>query len=87
MVSNEQILEQFDKEYDFIYKTEENGSSVAGADEAMDYFDNAMKNNKKFKEKISDLSKTRKDMFISDRECSAIVFALDTLGVLDELEK
>ena len=87
MVSNKQILDKFINEYDFIYNANMQGQEVAGADDAMNYFDNAMKSNPKFKDKILSLAKDRNDIFSSDRECSAIVFALDSLGVLDELEQ
>lgn len=82
-VSNADILKKFNEEYQFIYDTEENGSQVAGCRDALNYFDSMMKGNKEFRNFVGILAEERGDLFTSDRECEALMFAMESLGVLD----
>ena len=68
------FAEQFSKEYDFLY---ENGDNVAGYDEAVDAFDNFVKDNGEF---VGEFAKYRGDFVSSDREAAAFMFALSVLA-------
>lgn len=68
------FAEQFSKEYDFLY---ENGDNVAGYDEAVDAFDDFVKDNGEF---VGEFAKYRGDFVSSDREAAAFMFALSVLA-------
>ena len=72
-ISIEQFLNQFTKEYAFLY---DNYDRVAGYHEAVEAFDEFAKTHKKF---ISEFVKYRQDYISSDREAAAFMFALDAL--------
>ena len=68
------FAKQFNKEYDFLY---ENGDNVAGYDEAVDAFDDFVKDNGEF---VGEFAKFRGDFVSSDREAAAFMFALSVLA-------
>lgn len=76
------ILKKYNEEYDFLYK---NYDRVAGYDEAVDAWDEYIKKDA-FKDLVEKLNKARQDIFSSDREIVALLFALDDLGYLAKLE-
>ena len=61
---------QFQKEYNFLY---ENDDNVAGYKEAVEAFDEFLKENKNF---VCEFVKYRGDFISSDREAAAFMFAL-----------
>lgn len=70
----DRFLEQFAKEYDFLY---DNNDRVAGYSEAVAAFDEFAAKHKEF---ISRFVGCRGDFISSDREAAAFMFALETLG-------
>lgn len=68
-----EFLEQFQKEYDFLY---DHCDCVAGYREAVESFDQFSTSHKEF---LSDFVKYRGDFISSDREAAAFMFALETL--------
>lgn len=66
------FLEQFNKEYDFLY---DNFDAVAGYDEAVAAGDEFIKKNPKF---VREFVEYRGDFISSDREVAAFIFALET---------
>lgn len=74
-----EFVEQFNKEYEFLYNAHCNGKSVCGENEAMYYADLWMNHhaNQKF---MVDLIEYRGDYFTSDREMMAFGFALEEFG-------
>lgn len=70
-----QIINQFEKEYSFLY---EHSDRVAGYREAVDLFDRATKA-ESFRKLVSEFVALRGDFISSDREAAAFMFALDTL--------
>lgn len=74
-ISIDRFLEQFNKEYAFLY---DNRDRVAGYDEAEDAFDAFVQDvqNAAF---VGEFVKYRQDMVTSDREAAAFMFALDAL--------
>ena len=75
----EKFAEQFAKEYDFIYNAEARGATVAGYQEAVDYFDEFAKDHGDF---VGEFAKYRGDIVSSDREAAAFAFALEALGAI-----
>lgn len=71
----ETINKKFNEEYDFLYQ---NYDRVAGFDEAVAFFDNGGVPS----EILRELSNYRHDLIVSDRECGALVFALNSLGYI-----
>ena len=71
------FAEQFQKEYNFLYA---HGESVAGYDEAVDFFDEFVKRHADF---VGEFVKYRGDFISSDREAAAFAFALEAMGALD----
>ena len=69
------FLEQFNKEYDFLYEND----FVAGEDEAVAEFDRLIKN-QSFASFVGEFIRFRGDYISSDREAAAFMFALATLG-------
>ena len=67
------FLEQFNKEYKFLYDCE---SYVAGENEAVLAFDNLLESQASF---IREFCLLRGDYITSDREAAAFMFALDNL--------
>lgn len=65
------FLNEFNKNYDFLY---ENNDNVAGYREALEAFETFSNKYKKF---ISDFVKYRGDFLSSDRECVAFMFTLE----------
>lgn len=70
----DRFLEQFKKEYDFLY---DNNDRVAGYHEAVSEFDEFVSSHKEF---VSEFVRYRGDFISSDREAAAFMFALETLG-------
>ena len=73
--------ERFIKEYDFLY---DNHDRVAGYDEAVEMFD-AMMDNDNFAAFVGEFVKFREDYISSDREAAAFMFALESMGALDDV--
>lgn len=71
------LVEEFNKEYDFLY---ENYDRVAGYDEALYEGDLFIE---KYPEIVNKFSKQRGDFLSSDRELVAFMFALSNLGYLN----
>lgn len=76
------ILNKYNQEYNFLYN---NHDKVAGYEEAVRAWDEYI-NHPDFRELIGKLIKARHDMFTSDREIGALMFALDALGYLDKFD-
>lgn len=72
-ISIKRFLEQFNKEYEFLYSNHDN---VAGAEEALEEFDNWAPKNKEFIQKFVEY---RGDFISSDREATAFMFALESI--------
>lgn len=73
IISIKRFLEQFNKEYEFLYSNRDN---VAGAEEALEEFDNWAPKNKEFVQKFVEY---RGDFISSDREATAFMFALESI--------
>lgn len=71
----EKFLEKFKKEYNFLYEHD----NVAGYDEAVNAFDDTMKNNESFSRFVGDFVKYRGDFISSDREAAAFMFTLESM--------
>lgn len=80
-IDQDKLLKKFGEEYDFLY---DNNDKVAGYRDALEMFEDELRNNKEFKKLVGDLCKKRGDVFSSDRECVALMFALESLGAFDE---
>lgn len=74
-ISIDRFLEQFNKEYAFLY---DNLDRVAGYDEAVNAFDAFIKD-ERHAAFVGEFAKYRQDMVTSDREAAAFMFALDAL--------
>lgn len=68
------FLEQFNKEYSFLYDHDDN---VAGYEEAVNAFDEFLPTHKEF---VSEFVKYRGDIISSDREAASFMFALETMS-------
>lgn len=66
------VLDQFNKEYDFIYEHDRN-SYVAGYREALEYGDKLIRERHPI---VAKLAQMRGDIFTSDREVAALGFAV-----------
>lgn len=73
-INIETFLNEFNKQYDFLYDTNDN---VAGYDEALKIGDEFIKENPEF---IREFIQYRGDFISSDREVVAFMFALDNLA-------
>lgn len=71
------LLEQFNKEYDFLY---ENNDQVAGFSEAIVWFDR-YQGKPEVKPYVTALVKERNDFIASDREAAAFAFACEVLEI------
>ena len=71
------LLEQFNKEYEFLYK---NNDRVAGFKEAVAWFDNNQ-SKPEVQPYVVALIVERKDFIASDREAGAFAFACEVLGI------
>lgn len=74
-ISIDRFLEQFNKEYAFLYDTRDR---VAGYDEAVNAFDVFIQD-AQHAAFVGEFAKYRQDMITSDREAAAFMFALDAL--------
>ena len=72
-INIEEFEKQFNKEYDFLY---EHNDNVAGYREAVQSFDEFIKTHGDF---VGEFAKYRGDFVLSDRECAAFMFALETM--------
>lgn len=74
-----EFVEQFNKEYEFLYNAHCEDKEVCGEKEAMYYADSWMNHhaNQKF---MLDLIAYRGDCFMSDREMMALGFTLENFG-------
>ena len=74
MITNiniEKFLKEFNDEYSFLY---DNYDNVAGYMEAVEAFDEFIKNHKDF---VVEFSLYRGDLVLSDREAAAFMFAME----------
>lgn len=74
--SMKEFLEKFNTEYDYLYKADSNNQSVAGADEALHYFDNSLSVAEQ--EILIEFQVYRNDLIMSDREAIAFMFTLES---------
>ena len=74
-ISIDRFLEQFNKEYAFLY---DNRDRVAGYEEAVNAFDMFILD-AQHAAFVGEFAKYRNDMVTSDREAAAFMFALDAL--------
>lgn len=74
-ISIDRFLEQFNKEYAFLY---DNRDRVAVYDEAVNAFDMFILD-EQHAAFVGEFAKYRKDLITSDREAAAFMFALDAL--------
>ena len=81
-INYQALLDQFNKNYDFLYNAK---AYVAGYNEALDYFDNTVRKNTALSDILCKFVEFRSDILSSDRECVAFVFSLEDLGILDSL--
>lgn len=81
-INYQELLDQFNKNYDFLYSSKD---YVAGYDGALDYFDNTVRKNTVLSDILCKFAEFRGDILSSDRECVAFVFSLEDLGILDSL--
>lgn len=70
----QKFKKEFEKEYDFLY---DNYDRVAGYNDALDEYDNLLKNSENFAKFVVEFIKYRGDILSSDRECVAFMFALE----------
>lgn len=72
-----EFAKKFSEEYGFLY---DNDDRVAGYREAVDTFDEFLKNDiGGFKKFVSEFCNFRKDLVSSDREAAAFMFALESM--------
>lgn len=69
------FYEQFKKEYKFLYEND----NVCGYEEAVNAFDENLKN-ENFAKFVGEFAKYRKDLISSDREAGAFMFALEAMN-------
>ena len=76
------ILDKFKEEYTFLY---DNNDNVAGYNDAVNAYD-FYRTNEDFMELVRALVRKRHDVFSSDREVGALMFALESLGYLEKID-
>lgn len=76
-IKMDDLLRQFDKEYEFIYECDKRNSYVAGYREALEYGDQLIRHDK---ELVTAFNNHRKDILSSDREVAAFGFAVSELA-------
>lgn len=75
-----EFAKKYSEEYSFLYK---NQDRVAGYREAVDAFDEYLKNDiGGFRKFVGEFASYRNDLISSDREAAAFMFALESLGGL-----
>lgn len=72
-INLEKLLDQFDKEYEFLYEADGRGAYVAGYREALEEGDRIIRENHDL---IRAFARLRGDILTSDREVAAFAFAL-----------
>lgn len=68
------FLAKFDSNYDFIYDANKHNREVAGQREAIEAFDDFVKQHRDF---VREFVNYRGDFISSDREAAAFMFTLD----------
>ena len=82
-VNIHEFYQKFQQEYKFLYDHDDN---VAGYEEAVSAFDDALVNNQQFGRFVEEFNNYRseklgyRDMISSDREAGAFMFALEALS-------
>lgn len=71
------LVDQFYKEYEFIYEAQADGAYVAGYDEALEFGDKLIADHHSL---VTEFNKAREDLLTSDREVAAFAFAATELG-------
>lgn len=67
------LLAKFDSNYDFIYDANKHNREVAGQREAVDAFDDFLKEHRDF---VCEFVRYRGDVISSDREAAAFMFTM-----------
>lgn len=80
-VNIHEFTEKFNQEYEFLY---DNHDRVAGYDEAVDMFDTMLKS-ENFAAFVGEFGNYRQDFISSDREAAAFMFALESMGALEDV--
>ena len=76
-----EFAKKFSEEYGFLY---DNGDRVAGYREAVEAFDEFLRNDiGGFKKFVREFCNYRNDIVSSDREAAAFMFALESMGGLE----
>lgn len=83
-IDMQKVLDKFNEEYAFLYDSNENGKTVCGEEDALNAFDEDMKN-VKFKKFVQEFVQYRKDFLVSDREVIAFEFTCESLGLFNTL--
>lgn len=79
-INIQDFLKKFSEEYGFLY---DNDDRVAGYHEAVEAFDEFLRNDVGgFKKFVAEFANWRKDFISSDREAAAFMFALESMGGL-----
>ena len=71
-INIEEFGKKFSETYSFLYEH----TDVDGYDEAVDTFDNLIKNSDEFKNILKDFNDYRQDFIAGDREAASFIFAL-----------
>lgn len=71
-INIEEFGKKFSETYSFLYEH----TDVDGYDEAVDTFDNLIKNSDEFKNILKDFNDYRQDFIVGDREAASFIFAL-----------
>lgn len=83
MYNIDEIIRRMNKNYKELYN---NNDNIAGYDDAVRWFDHYMKISKELQELVDKIVKKRHDFIASDREAAALAFALDEMGICDDIE-
>ena len=75
-----EILNRYIAEYDYLFESHKENKKVAGEEEAMEYAENWMNDEANYKI-FKALVDIHQDLFTSDRECMALGFALEYMGM------
>lgn len=77
-MTNKQIIQRFNEIYETLYNSD---TVPANYNLMIDMFDHMMEFNNQFKSAMIEVEKERQDVFMSDRECAAIMYTLTELKI------
>lgn len=83
MYNIDEIIRRMKNNYNELYTKNDN---IAGYDDAIRWFDHYIKISKELQELVGQIVKKRHDFISSDREAAALAFALDEMGICDDIE-